>query len=387
MMNILYIPTEDPRSLNGGNEQRTNFLWESLKRYGRVYTFLLDSGLNTRSLYIDGEHPICKIRPNKKGFSLWRVISSIVCRLSLFNIFGRKIISIKSPEDVFPGVHFDIVVTRYVQPLCNYKYWNIAPLLIDIDDYPPQVFETVRKNQLLWGMKTIGKYITRWQTDYLIKKSVGGWIANKEQEKLFGGNYVFLPNIPQMPPQSYKVDNKERKNFFTVGKMSYNPNSEGVTRFLEQIWPLFHENYPDVQYFIVGKGAPEAEVKRWNNYEGVKYLGFVENLEELYEKSLATVVPVYSGGGTCIKTLEAMAYSRTCLSTKFGARGLAEDVVNEEKGILLFEDAESFIYAYNKVSDIKRREEIERQGKKFVLSSYSIDSFNKAVDDVVSKLG
>jgi len=386
-MNILYIPTEDPRALNGGNEQRTNFLWESLKRYGRVYTFLLDSGLDTQFLYIDGEHPICKLRPDVKGISFWRVLNSIVCRLSLFNIFGRKIISIKSPEEVFPGVHFDVVVTRYVQPLCNYKYWNIAPLLIDIDDYPPQVFETVRKNQLLWGMKTIGKYITRWQTDYLIKKSVGGWIANKEQEKLFGDNYVFLPNIPQLPSLNYKVDNKERKDFFTVGKMSYSPNSEGVSRFLEQIWSLFHKQYPDVQYFIVGKGAPEAEVELWNSFEGVKYIGYVENLEELYEKSLATIVPVYSGGGTCIKTLEAMAYSRTCLSTKFGARGLADDVVKGEKGILLFEDAESFINVYNKVLDIKQREEIERQGKDFVISNYSIDSFNKAVDDVVSKLG
>lgn len=384
-MNILYIPTEDPRSLNGGNEQRTNFLWESLKRYGRVYTFLLDSGLNTRSLYIDGEHPICKLRPNKKGISFWRVLSSFVCRLSILNIFGRKIISIMSPEEVFPGVHFDVVVTRYVQPLCNYKYWNIAPLLIDIDDYPPQVFETIRKNQLLWGLKTLGKYITRWQTDYLIKMSVGGWIANKEQEKLLGDNYVFLPNIPQLPSLNYKVDNKERKDFFTVGKMSYSPNSEGVSRFLEQIWPLFHKQYPDVQYFIVGKGAPEAEVELWNSFEGVKYIGYVENLEELYEKSLATIVPVYSGGGTCIKTLEAMAYSRTCLSTKFGARGLADEVVKGEKGILLFEDAESFINVYNKVLDIKQREEIERQGKDFVISSYSIESFNKAVDVVLSK--
>jgi len=384
-MNILYVPTEDPRALNGGNEQRTNFLWESLKRYGRVYTFLLDSGLNTRFLYIDGEHPICKLRPNVKGISFWRVLNSIVCRLSILNIFGRKIILIKSPEEVFTGVHFDVVVTRYVQPLCNYRYWDIAPLLIDIDDYPPQVFETIRKNQLLWGMKTIGKYITKWQTDYLIKKSVGGWIANKEQEKLLGDNYVFLPNIPQMPSQSYKVDNKERNNLFTVGKMSYSPNSDGVSRFLKQIWPSFHKQYSDVQYLIVGKGAPDAEVKLWNNYEGVKYLGFVEDLETLYEKTLATVVPVYSGGGTCIKTLETMAHSRACLSTKFGARGLADDAVKGEKGILLFEDAESFINAYNKVVDIKRREEIEKQGKNFVISSYSIDSFNKAVDVVLSK--
>ena len=386
-MNILYIPTQDPRALNGGNEQRTNLLWEGLKRLGRVYTFVLDSQLDTQVLFVEGEHPIYKSRPQMKTSFFWRVLNSIICRLSIFNVYTRKIINIKKPEEVFPGVHFDIVVTRYVYPLCNYKYWNIAPLLIDIDDYPLQVFETVRKNHLPWGLKSIGKYITKWQADYFIKKSAGGWIANKEQEKLLGGNYTFLPNIPQMPSQSYKVDSKDRKNLFTVGAMNYGPNKEGVTRFLKQIWPSFHKKYPNVQYYIVGKGAPEAEAKLWNGVEGVKYLGYVEDLESLYEKTLATVVPIYSGGGTCIKTLEAMAYSRSCISTPFGARGLAEDVVNEEKGVLLFEDTESFINAYNKVLDIKQREEIERKGRDFVISNYSIDSFNKAVNDVVSMLG
>lgn len=382
-MNILFIPTKDPRLKNGGNEQRTNLLWESLKRYGTVYTFLVDYSSDCNYEMVEEEHPIYKIRPKFIKFSFWRILSSFVCRLSIINIFGRKNISIKSPEEVFPDVHFDVVVTRYVHPLCNYKYWYIAPLLIDIDDYPPQVFETEKRNQLLWGMKTIGKIITRWQTDYLIKKSAGGWIANKEQEKMLGDNYAFLPNIPQIPSPIYKVYKKERSNLFTVGAMAYGPNKEGVTRFLEQIWPSFHEKYPDVLYFIVGKGASDVEVKLWNNYEGVKYLGFVEDLEEIYENSLAAVVPVYSGGGTCIKTLEAMAHSRTCLSTKFGARGLAEDVVNEEKGILLFDDAETFINAYERVLDSNQRDEIEEQGSHFVTSNYSVDSFDKAVDDVV----
>ena len=118
----------------------------------------------------------------------------------------------------------------------------------------------------------------------------------------------------------------------------------------------------------------------------MKYLGFVDNLEALYENTLATVVPVYSGGGTCIKTLEAMAYSRTCLSTKFGARGLAEDVIDGEKGILLFDNAESFISAYEKILNIKRCEEFEKQGRLTITSNYSVDSFNKAVDDIISKL-
>lgn len=384
-MNILYVPAKDPRLTNGGNEQRTNLLWESLKRYGKVYTFLVDSKLSSEDELIDGEHPIYKCKPTEKRFSVWQVVNTILSRFSLFSVYNRKASKIKSPIEVFEGVHFDVVVARYVHPLCNYNYWELAPLLIDIDDHPLQVYETVRRKRLPFCLKTIGKYVTKWQTDYFIKKSAGGWIANKEQEKLLDDNFVFLPNIPQTPSQLYKVDNIERSNLFTVGAMAYGPNKEGVTRFLKHIWLPFHEKYPDVQYYIVGKGASENEAKLWNSYEGVKYLGFVDNLEALYEKTLATVVPVYSGGGTCIKTLEAMAYSRTCLSTKFGARGLTENVIKGEKGILLFEDAESFINAYKKVRDVNWREKMEQQGNRVVESIYSIDSFNKAVDDIMSK--
>lgn len=384
-MNILYVPTKDPRLTSGGNEQRTHLLWESLKRYGNVYTFLIDRKLSTVEEFIDGEHPIYKYNPEEKGFSVWRFVIAILIRFSLFCVYSRKINKIKSPLDVFAGVHFDVVVARYVFPLCDYSYWEIAPLLIDIDDHPLQIYNTVRRKSLPFGLKTIGEYVTRWQTDYFIKKASGGWIANKEQEKLLGNNYIFLPNIPQAPSPVYMVDNKDRRNLFTVGAMGYGPNKEGVTLFLKQIWPSFHEKYPDVQYYIAGKGASETDVKLWNSFEGVKYLGFVEDLEALYEKTLATVVPVYSGAGTCIKTLESMAYSRICLSTNFGARGLSEKVVNGEQGVLMFEGPESFIDVYSKVLDVKRREKIEQQGKKVVDSFYSVDDFNKAVDEIVSK--
>ena len=285
--------------------------------------------------------------------------------------------------DLFKGVKFDVVISRYIYPLCDFKYWEIAPLLIDIDDHPYQVYDTIYMDRVPIGLKTIGKYLTKVHTNFIINKSSGGWIANEEQLHLCGKNYGFLPNIPQMPSEKYNVDFNLRNNLFTVGDMGYKPNTEGVTRFLTQIWPSFHQKYPNVQYFIIGKGAPETDVKLWNNFEGVKYLGFVDNIEELYENTFATVVPIYSGGGTCIKTLESMAYSRPCISTKFGARGISKDVIHDEGGILIFEDAESFIHAYDRLLDKDCCHRIEMSGRNVISSHYSVNAFNDAIDKVV----
>ena len=384
-MNILYVSNRDPRLKNSGSEQRTNLLWESLKRYGKVYTFQLNGNVKESEM-IDGEHPIYRCHLAINRLSYWRLYNAFINRLTLLNVWNRKVVKHPNMVDVFKGVKFDLVISRYIYPLCYYKYWEIAPLLIDIDDHPYQVFETIFKNRIPFGLKTIGKWLTKLQTDYIINKSVGGWIANEEQIKLCRKNYIFLPNIPQIPSKEYSIDYSFRNNIFTVGDMGYGPNIEGVSRFLEQIWPLFHKKYPDVQYSIVGKGAPDDYVKLWNSYEGVKYLGFVEDLEQLYEKSLATVVPVYSGGGTCIKTLEAMAYSRTCLSTQFGARGLSEEIIKNEKGVLLFNNAGSFINIYKKIQDVVSRQKIEEQGRTVIFNQYSVESFNKAVDNVIMRV-
>lgn len=384
-MNILYIPTQDPRLKNGGTGQRTNLLWESLKRHGTVYTFVSDFNLGTEPIIENGDHPIYLSRPVKINHLFWRAVNRCFRKLSFFNVFSRKILEIDNPTNVFKGVHFDFIVTRYVYPLCNFKYWEVAPLLVDIDDHPFQVYHTVYENRLYYGLRTIGRYLTNIQTKYILNKSVGGWIANEEQLPLCGKKYGFLPNIPQLPRNDYNVGYNERKNLFTVGVMGYRPNKEGVTEFLAEVWPSFHQKYPDVRYYIVGIGALDADANLWNSYEGVRYMGYVDDLESLYEKTLATVVPVNSGGGTCIKTLEAMAYSRPCISTKFGARGMPADVIEEKKGVLLFDNAESFVHAYEELLDESNRKMIENQGRKVISCYYSIDSFNKAVDEVLIK--
>ena len=385
-MKILFIANKDPRLTNGGNEQRTHLLWEALKHQGEVFAFISDRKMGTYAERIEGEHPIYKYRPEEKRNILWSLVNAMLCRFSLFCVFGRKITKMPDPQKAYEGVKFDFVVARYLYPVCEYEYWKIAPLLIDIDDHPLQVYETVRRKRLPIGLKTIGAIVTKWQARYIISKSVGGWIANEEQVDNCGENYRFLPNIPQTPSEDYKIDNPQRVNLFTVGAMGYVPNKDGVSRFLREIWPAFHQKYPNVKYYIAGKGASEEEIKRWNSTMGVEYLGFVENLEALYEKTLATVVPIYSGGGTCIKTLESLSFSRICLSTKFGARGLKEDLLDGTNGLMIFEDAQSFISQYENIQNSESRSLMEKRGRKFVRDQYSKNAFEESVEKIVDHL-
>ena len=385
-MNILFVTMLNPHLMKSGGEQRTHRLWNGLKRHGRVFTFLIDGGSSTSGEIIGDEHPIFKFKPVpiKKRIAYKANIIPNSLTLFEFNLGNGYIFP--SPTTVFEGVHFDLIVSRYIYPFFRFKCWGLAPILIDIDDHPEQVFETVNSRKIHPLFRPLGRIITRFATKSIIKKSIGGWISNSEQVHLCGSNYHYLPNIPYGPSSSYVEGYSDRADLFTVGLLNYPPNSDGINRFLRDIWPSFHAKYPDVKYFIAGKGASEEDQTVWNNTEGVEYLGFVDNLENLYQKSLATVVPVYSGGGTCIKTLESMAFSRICLSSKFGVRGLPESVINERKGVLIFDTADSFIDAYEAVLDKDYRERQESLGREMITKYYSIESFYSAIDELINSV-
>lgn len=384
-MNILYICSKDPRVVTGGNEQRTNNLWKTLLTLGRVYTIVFESKGPATPVAEKGENPItfCSTYYNKyyktirgSGYSFFEKYLGIGYLPYKFPLPFK-------PLEIYKGINFDIVVTRYIHMPLKYHFWDIAPLYIDIDDHPLQVFETTKKRHIPSFLQPICRKLVMMMYEKAQKKMKGGWVANKDLLSSKYPNIRYLPNIPQMPVSTYNSQNNDRHFLFTIGMMSYPPNYLGVDRFLTEIWPAFHKAHPDVLYKIGGKGAPEDYVKRWGMIEGVDYCGFIADLEDAYGKCIATVVPIYSGGGTCIKTLESLAYSRACLSTKFGVRGINEKDVTEKNGLLLFSNSESFISAYDSIVADKNRA-IEKGAYKYVSQGdFSEQSFMDAVTDMI----
>lgn len=382
-MNILYISTKDPRLTNGGNEQRTHFLWEALKSMGTVYTFMPNLSQSKTNELIEGEHPIymckpiysCKYRPS-------HMFNILINYLTGFLLFSKWDTKIPNVADVFPDVKFDIVVCRYINNLLICDFSNIAPLYIDVDDHPYQVYETMRKVKLRGILGKLTFWLFKNKINSILSKSSGGWIANKEQLNILPSNYTFLPNIPNTPSEIYNRFESDRSGLITIGAMGYSPNFEGVDRFVKEIWPAFHQIFPEVVYTIGGKGAPTYLAEQWNAVEGVRYVGFIDNLEDVYQHCLATVVPIDAGGGTCIKTLESLSYSRTCLASVFGARGL-HDHVNEGKGCLhTYSSANDFIDLYKTLQNIYIRDEREKYSRDFINKHYSVDSFKKCVKNL-----
>jgi glycosyltransferase involved in cell wall biosynthesis len=102
------------------------------------------------------------------------------------------------------------------------------------------------------------------------------------------------------------------------GHFGYRPNRAGMLRFLREGWPRTLEAVPQAVLAIAGAGIDAGLRAELEAFPGVDVLGLVGDLPALLARAAAVVVPVWEGGGTRLKALEAMAAARPVAGTPLG---------------------------------------------------------------------
>ena len=384
-MNILFVIECNLGTVSYGDEQRTQLLYEALSAKGTVY--VLQWG--PREERIADRHWLISPR-RQRGFKrlvngLWLFLVQRVCPKGQARYYPFPLLP--GIDHYYPAVRFDAVVVRHIDFANKLHLWNVAPLFVDVDDHPLEVFKTrflpavprwrragalVMQNFFIW----VG-----------LRHARGMWVANPAHVPLAPRRIrvAVLPNIPFSLPEAPKEAGR-KAYVFTVGHMAYMPNYEGVDRFLKSVWPRVHAAFPSLEYVVVGKGIPEDHARVWAAIPGVVLRGFVPDLSDLYAHALATVVPIDVGSGTCIKVLESLAYSRLCLSTEFGARGIpSDDLASARCGVFIYRDASEFLSLIDRVvNDAAWRESHERLAREYVASRYTREHFAEQVQAVLS---
>jgi glycosyltransferase involved in cell wall biosynthesis len=136
-----------------------------------------------------------------------------------------------------------------------------------------------------------------------------------------GGRALLAPNGVDdeffIPPQA---DSGERALFF--GHFGYEANRRGIERFLAEGWPRVRHLRPGARLALAGGGMDEALRMRLATVDGVEVLGLVADLPGVLAAARAVVVPIWEGGGTRLKVLEALASGRPVVATALGASGV-----------------------------------------------------------------
>lgn len=201
------------------------------------------------------------------------------------------------------------------------------PLVMDLDDVEHKKFLRELRLPPFWP----GKYLKYLQLPALLLGEIGvirrcadtfvcSDLDRRYLQRLLpSANIGVVPNSVRFPPS---IVRPQGDSLLFLGTYTYGPNVDAAEYLVNDIFPLIRALWPSVELVIAGNKVerlPSFPVPR----PGVRFMGFVPDVAELYRAAAVVCCPIRSGGGTRIKIIEAAAYGLPVVSSTVGAEGLS----------------------------------------------------------------
>jgi hypothetical protein len=340
---ILFVTTSSNWPLTDGKRQRTWFLIEALSEKFNVDLLLIGYPADKNQI----EKSTNEI--NKLFFLNISDANLPDLRYPSFLLSKKQ----KSNKDYFFNqVHqlfseiisenkYSFVFCRYLWPLLVLPLPKEIKVICDIDDVYFEAqksriqIETnfLRKLKLqalfVFGIRKVKKLLNRMDIPIIVKESDRAFYGLKKA--------VCLPNIPfgfyidkKSPIKNPIVSPAGAMKFGFIGKLSYRPNYQGLTDFINLVWNPLMKNESETRLVIAGSGEiPEILKKTISDSKNIDLLGFVETSDEFWNQVSILIVPIAEGGGSNIKVAEAFIYGKLVIAHPFASRGY-EDFIDSE---------------------------------------------------------
>jgi glycosyltransferase involved in cell wall biosynthesis len=196
-----------------------------------------------------------------------------------------------------------------------------------------------------------------------------------------------LPNIPDraLLDLASPVFEKTEPVVLYVGTLSWQPNIEGVERFVTNIFPTVHKRVPDSRLIVAGRGAPKTLAAKIAACNGAEFLGETDDIETLYVSSRVFVDATRSGGGTRLKVLNALARGVPVVASPQAAQGL--DIVAGEHLIVARNDQAMADAVVDLLQNGPRWKVLSGNARALVRARYVAEVAYRVLDDVLTGVG
>jgi len=345
-MRVLFVSNSFPNNLSssknpsvGGTQRRLDMLIKALGQIAQLdVLFYVPDGIEISpavttqieqelsaywnvqlTLHLCPRHALAKWRHQLEGLFAFSRQSAFV------NTSGfQQIQAFEACLDRQPDA---IVVQRLqsIYPVLSSRR-SLPPIFYDVDDIEhiklirhlhqpaiplPQLAYYFQLPALLWG---------ELQT---IKRATQTFVCSDGDRRYLSEKWrlpgvVTIPNSIAIPPAQATPS---EPTLLLLGSYRYPPNVDAANFLIEEVLPLIRRELPQAKLIIAGTN-PEQIRSYEQGAENVEFTGFVDDLDQLYQRSRVVCCPIFAGGGTRIKMIEAAAYGKPIVATSIGAEGL-----------------------------------------------------------------
>ena len=381
-MNILFLSTENPFPPDHGHYLRTYNVLKYLAVHHNVFFLAFIKSEEE----LNNVEPIREICKSADVFIIPDNVSKIKFLISLLlNFFSplpyiaqkyyrndmrQKVREILKRERI-DVVHFDMLhLARYRNELDG------IPSVLTEHNVESSRILTLLKNSSNFIFKSFMflQYVKLKKFESLACKDFNVCVAVSETDKSMletmspSARFVVVPNgvdTTYFAPDELCPD---ANTVIWAGSMNDMYNSEAVDFFLDEVFPLIHQEIPNIKFTAIGKAPTKKLLSLAKRNKYAIPVGYVDDVRPYINSAAVYIAPIKSGGGTKLKVLNALSMAKPVVTTSVGAEGI--DAIENEH-LLIADDPRAF--AEKTIYLLKNPEFASRlgaNGRKLIVKKY-----------------
>ena len=354
-MRILQLCKKFPYPPKDGESIAVTYLSRAMAQQGCDITLL---SMNTSKHYIDLDKLPDTFNHYSKIYTV-PLDNSIKAWDALINLFSKKSFHVSRFEssafskkliEILKDGHFDIIQleTLYLAPYLDIiKKHSNALVVMRAHNVEHEIWERLQKNvrslPKRWYLKYLTSKLKRFEVnklndyDFLVPISDADLIKFRNLGYANGAHTIPIGlDLEQYSPKPLTIDKKISMAF--IGSLDWLPNLEGISWFINDIWPRLSQRFPNLELHIAGRKAPSGFEK--HQTKNLFIHGEVSDARDYINDHQIMLVPLLSGSGMRAKILEGMALGRVVISTRLGLEGIEAGVGSD---VLVADTADEFI--------------------------------------------
>lgn len=287
--------------------------------------------------------------------------------------FEQRLIELLTAED-FDIIHLEsIFCTPYLDTIGKNSNAKVVIRTHNVEFRIWEQLAAQEKNPIKkWYLSLLALRLKRYEIEALSKADGIVAITNDDarflQQLETGVPVEVIPigmDVSQIAEKPLPTDGL---HLYHLGAMDWLPNQEAVQWFMDEVWPLIHQQLPQANCHLAGRNMPESFIAQAT--ENLTISGEVNSMETFLSDKNIAVVPLISGSGLRVKIVEAMAYGKVVLTTTLGASGIP---YSNGQNILIADTPSEFLEQLELLkSDPNRIIEIGKAARKLAETEFDI---------------
>ncbi|GEM45267.1 glycosyltransferase family 4 protein [Deinococcus cellulosilyticus] len=388
-MKIVYIAPFLPHPMDSGAKFRIHSLVEGLAQFAEVHLVVLSDPVPAEHLSSYPRQHTTTFFPAPAESRIQKLKRYLLGAVSPFGtILGKHMPSgrlqhIQALLDQIQPDHL-ILGDTYISRLFQHLRFPTGRITIDTHNVESVLMGRISADKTSRAQKLRYRYLA-WEARRLERdfSRVSQVLAVSEQDATVyrqqGLRRVFVvPNVVPIEQYTHLKPGDPRKLVYTAW-YGYPPNEEAALRIISLSHRALKQGLQH-QVSLVGKEPTQAMQEAARGADHIRITGAVPSVLPDLEAAGIFFAPLFSGSGTKLKLIEALAAGRLVITTPIGAEGL--DLVHGKHVLVGNTESELLDLLRSALHDPQRYATLQNTGKQHVMQHFSQDNVNSRLQSL-----